>query len=44
MGSTLVAAGWLGVLPAVGMSLGIVGTVTLLAARGAFPARDAAPG
>jgi predicted MFS family arabinose efflux permease len=44
LGSTLVAAGWLGVLPAVGMSLGIVGTVILLAARGAFPARGTAPG
>lgn len=39
VGSTLVAAGWLGVLPAVGTALGLVGTVILLTARAAFPAR-----
>jgi predicted MFS family arabinose efflux permease len=44
VGSTLVAAGWLGALPAVGMSLGIVATAILAAARGAFPARGAVPG
>ncbi|MEP7025389.1 MAG: MFS transporter [Actinomycetota bacterium] len=38
-GSLLVAAGWLAVLPAVGMGLGIAGTVILFAAPGAFPAR-----